>query len=275
MYYVIQEGMFREEGHRSLVELLQRHGFEYEEILFRPFVEGLDLKTDRQDVFVFGSVNLSKKFGKYKLNPGTLDNENHDFEVYASYYKDHMLNYDGVVIKFGDPLPEGYEYFFARPTKDTKSFSGQLFSREKWEQWQKDLDDSNLKQRMSAETKVLVAPLKQTQKEVRCWIVDGKVVTMSLYKQYDRPYQENYDGDACPSGKRFAQQMADIFCPAKAFCLDICLVGSEMGPVWKVVEINCINSSGFYKGDMSKLLQALEEAFSPSIYDNAVMINGF
>jgi hypothetical protein len=256
MYYVLQEGMFKEEGHRNLVELLERNSFEYEEILFRPFVDEVDLKTDRKDVFIFGSVNLNKKIGKYNLNPGTLDNSNHDVKVYSSFYKDHMLNSDGKIINFGDKLPEEYNYFFARPTKDTKVFSGQLFSREKWEGWQQELEDSNLVQGLKLETEVLIASLKDTQTEIRCWIVGGKVVTMSQYKIGDRVISENLDN--YDEAKEFAQRMTDLFSPARAFVLDICLYNDE----WKVVEINCINSSGFYKGNMSKLLQALEEEFT-------------
>lgn len=255
MYYVLQEGMFREEGHNELVRLLERHGFEYEEILFRPFVEGIDLQTTRKDVFIFGSVNLSKKIGKYQLNPGTLDNENHDVNVYGKAYGAEMLNSDGEIVKFGEALDEKWQYFFARPTKDTKSFSGQLFSRDKWEGWQKDLADSNLTQKLNDETEVMIAPLKDIQQEIRCWIVGGRVVTMSQYKSGCRLLQENMDNN--DEAKAYAQKIADIYCPARAFVLDICLFNDE----YKVVEINCINSAGFYKGNMSKLLQALEEEF--------------
>lgn len=261
MYYVIQEGMFREEGHKNLVNLLERHGFEYEEILFRPFVEGIDLKTDRKDVFVFGSVNLNKKISKYKLNPGTLDNENHDFEVYGKYYGNHMLNSDGIICTVSESigfLENGrIPYtFFSRPTKDTKSYSGQLFTHDSWKEWIKELDNSSLKQTLSTETKVLLSSTKDIQQEIRCWIVDGKVVTMSQYRTLFRRIQENMDGN--DEAREFAQKMAQIFCPAKAFVLDICLYNDE----WKVVEINCINSAGFYKADMSKLLQAIECSFN-------------
>ena len=258
MYYVIQEGMFKEEGHIALVNILERHGFEYEEILFRPFVEGLDLRTTRTDVFVFGSVNLNKKIAKYKLVPGTLDNANHDFNVYASHYKEHMLNHDGKVIKFGDPLPEEYigKEFFARPTKDTKVFSGQVFTPEEWNEWQKNMADSNVIQNLKAETEILIAPPKNMYQEIRCWVVGGKVVTMSQYKIGYRVIAENMDN--FPEAREFAQKMVDIFAPAEAFVIDIC----QTAEGWRVVEINCINSAGFYKGDMSKLIQAIENHWS-------------
>lgn len=58
--------------------------------------------------------------------------------------------------------------------------------------------------------------------------------------------------------ENYARDMARIYCPAKAFVLDICLYQDE----YKIVEINCINCSGFYDADMSKLIQALENTFS-------------
>lgn len=259
MYYVIQEGMFREEGHAQLVELLKRYKFEYEEILYRPFVEDIDLKTDRKDVFVFGSVNLSKKVSKFQLNPGSLDNENHDVEVYGKHYGEHMLNSDGIICTLEESigLLDKVPYvFFSRPTKDTKVYTGQIFTHDLWKDWMKDLTDSSLKQSLSEQTKVLLSPLKDIDQEIRCWIVGGKVITMSQYRTKFRRIQENMDCN--DEAKEFAQSMADIFCPARAFVLDICRYNDG----WKVVEINCINSSGFYKGDMSKLLQAIENEFN-------------
>ena len=51
--------------------------------------------------------------------------------------------------------------------------------------------------------------------------------------------------------------MISIYQPAEAFVMDICLTPDG----WKIVEINCINCSGFYNGDMQKLLIALENYF--------------
>jgi len=104
---------------------------------------------------------------------------------------------------------------------------------------------------------VLVAPLKSNiQQEIRCWIVDGKPVTISQYKIGSRVVYQNHDNNE--EAWIFAKDMCKIYCPAKAFVLDICLYQDE----YKVVEINCINCSGFYDGDMSKLIQALENTFS-------------
>ena len=77
------------------------------------------------------------------------------------------------------------------------------------------------------------------------------MVTSSYYRFHgDMEYEE-----AVPSeGLAFAQQMADTFQVAPAFVMDICLAVDG----WKIVEINCINSAGFYRADLRMLVQSLE-----------------
>lgn len=257
MYYIIQENLFKERHFNTLIEYLKKYNLDYEVIPFRPFTDELDFKTDRKDVWAFGSVNLASVAKKYDWYPGSLYNDNHDMNVYGPYYGDHMLNSDGKVINFGDDIPEDFpDFFFARPTKDTKQFSGQMFSKEKWGEWNKEIVDSSLQQTLTAETQILIAPLKNIQQEIRCWIVDGKPVTISQYKIGSRVVYQNMDNNE--EAMIFAKQICKLYCPADAFVLDICLHDDD----YKVVEINCINCSGFYDGDMSKLIQALEAKFS-------------
>lgn len=257
MYYIIQENLFREYHFKTLIEHLDRYKLEYEVIPFKPFTDELEFKTTRKDVWAFGSVNLASIAKKYDWNPGSMYNSNHDICVYGPKYGENMLNHDGLIINFGDKVPDNYpELFFARPTLDTKSFSGQVFSRMAWEEWSKEIDDSSLKQTLTNETKIQIAPLKNIQQEIRCWIVNGEPVTISQYKIGSRVNYLNMDNNQ--EAEIFARNIAKLYCPAKAFVLDICLCENE----YKVLEINCINCSGFYDGNMSKLIQALENTFS-------------
>lgn len=257
MYYIIQENLFREFHFNTLTEYLRRYELGYEVIKFRPFTNVLEFKTDRKDVFFFGSVNGANVAQQYKWNPGTLYNDSHDFEAYGPKYGDNMLNSDGLVIEVGQEIPEDFPYaFFARPCKDTKIFSGQSFTKDSWKDWVSDVGRSNLKEELKKETRILIAPLKSNiQQEIRCWMVDGHPATISQYKIGARVVYQNMDNNE--EARIFARDMAKLFSPAKAYVLDICLYNDD----YKVVEINCINCSGFYDGDMSKLIQSLENAF--------------
>jgi hypothetical protein len=258
MYFVVQENMFKETHYQMMIEILEKFKFDYEIVKFIPFCHDIEFKTERKDVWVWGTANMALVAHKYGWTPGSMYNENHDLEVYAAYYKEHMLNSDGVIMKFGDKLPphEAFDYFFARPTKDTKAFSGQLFSREAWNEYTKNAESNNTLSILNDETKVLVAPLKTIQQEIRCWIVGGKVVTISLYKIGSRVKYQNYDHES--AAIEFAQKMVDLYCPAEAFVLDICLHNDE----YKVVEVNNINSAGFYHCNVQRLIEAIENHFS-------------
>lgn len=256
MFHLIQENVFKEHHHDILLEIVAKNKIDYEIVRYMPFTHDIEFTTVRKDVWCWGSVNLSKVAHKYGWYPGVMYNANHDFEVYAPHYGENMLNHDGIVVNFGDTLPEKYQYFFARPTADTKSFSGQLFSREKWEDWVQEAIANDALKTLTAETKVLIAPLKDTQQEVRCWVIGGKVISASRYKLGGTILYENYDNETFYTD--FAQKMVDIYQPAEAFVLDVCLSDNQL----KVVEINCINCSGFYHVDMYKLIEGVENHFN-------------
>jgi len=253
MYYIVQKNLFREKNFDILINLFQRWKIEYEIIDWIPFQEEITIHTDRKDIMCFGGVSLAKAAIKYNWNPGIFYNENHDMEVYFQHYKEHMLNSDGFFIRSQDELPASLpEVFFARPADDTKLFSGGLFSKKGWDDTMKAY--LTLKKGLEHDVKIFVASDKDyIAKEIRCWVVEGKVVTMSQYKLGILVTQKNYDHDE--DARAFAQKMVDIYTPSRAFVLDICLYQGE----WKVVEINCINSAGFYDANMDKLLTALEE----------------
>lgn len=259
MHYIIQDGLLNDTHHVKLVEYLERRGLSYERVRFMPFIAEVEFTTKRKDVWVFGSTNMAIASKKYDWNPGTMYNDQHDFEIHLEKYGEHMLNHDGKVINFTDPLPEGIEdengLFFARPTKDSKIFTGQVFDRDSWNHYVQEVYDSNATQYITGESKILLCSAKNIQQEIRCWVVDGKVVTASLYRMGGRTLKQNYDGES--DAMTFANQMAQIFQPARAFVLDICLADDE----YKIVEINAINGAGFYEANMGKLVEALEEAF--------------
>lgn len=254
MYYLIQENLFKETNFHILIDILDRHKLPYEIIEYRPFSDEVKFFTDRKDVFVFGSVSMTNASLKYDWNPGVFYNDNHDMEIYMKKYGEHMLNSDGACINYAEKLPEYLPYtFFARPTRDTKVFSGSLFTTDSWNEWVNTTVASDVVKNITDETRIFVASLKSfIQKEIRCWVVDDKVVTISQYKIGDRVIQQNYDHEQ--EAIDFAQQMVDIYSPSRAFVLDICLYKDQ----YKVVEINCINCAGFYDANMFKLIEALE-----------------
>lgn len=255
MYYVIQENLFKEYHFNTLIDHLKRYKLEYELISYRPFISEVSVKTDRKDVWFFGSVNAAMKLSHKDWNPGIMYNDKHDFDVYLEKYGDYLVNWDARIKDFGHLFSSEFPYFI-RPTRDTKIFESKVYNYEEWNDYIDETVQTGTFKEISEQTKFLYCKPKELQQEIRCWIIDGEPVTMSQYKIGRRVNFLNMDNNQ--EAYIFAKQMAKIFSPSRAFVLDICLHNDD----YKIVEINCINMSGFYDGNMSKLIQSLENTFN-------------
>lgn len=257
MYYVVQKNVFREENYHKIFDILEKLELPYEVVEFDDN-GNVDIKTIRKDVFVFGSVRLAKICKDRDWKPGSFYGDNHDYQSYAPYYKDNLLNYDSVVQKFHDEIVWEYnEIKFIRPSKDSKAFVGKLFTKTKWEDLIEENRVTGLPAVLTSETPIQVASPKKIYREARCWIVERKVITSSYYKFHDNGvYFEQLEEE----GIDFANEMAAIYKVADSYVMDICFTPDG----WKIVEINCVNMSGFYQGDIQQLVMALEYRFDES-----------
>ena len=254
MYYIVQANVFKEENFYDLIKTLERLKLEYEIVEIQPFVDEFEFKTSRKDVFPFGAARMSRLTKKYDWYPGSQLCENHDYGVYSKYYNENLLNYDSKIVRFGDNFSfQGL--FFARPTENTKAFTGRVFDMNEWKKFRElNLTDGH-KTRLTENTLIQISSVKKMQNEIRFWIVKGEIVTASIYNIGGEYYLGSIiDNDAYD----FVNKMIKIFELAKTFTMDICLVNGT----YKIVECGCTNSAGFYKADINKLIIALEKAFT-------------
>ena len=252
MNYIIQENTFREENYDVLITTLDKLKLPYEIVKVLPFIENFEFKSNIKNNFVFGSLKLARLSKNLEWYPGSFMRDSDDFEVYRDFYKSNLLNYDSKLYKFSDKINWDSDYKFIRPCKDSK-----VFTMNEWYEFV----DYSLKNGhstiLNSDTKIQVSTPKKIQQEIRCWIVNGDVITSSTYKVGNKVlYKEYIDND----GIEFAKKMTNIYQLAPAFVMDICLVDNE----WKIVECGCINCAGFYKANMQKLIISLEDNFNIS-----------
>jgi len=258
MYYVIQENLFREHHFTTLTSFLTRHGFEYEIVKYRPFEDPV-VKTDRKDVWIFGSFNMGFKLKDRAWSPGLIyDADKFNFDRYLDNYGEHLLNSDGKTARidyiygWNDPHQE----YFIRPTHDTKTFESNVYNRRQWYEYMEEVYKNGTIGDIRNQTRMFwCAPKGGIQQEIRCWVVDGKMVTCSQYRIGRRVNMLNMDhASDIPI---FVRDMCKIYQPARAFCMDICLYNDE----YKIVELGCIHHCGFYDANMGKLIESLENTF--------------
>ena len=265
MIFVLQNDMF-DTRYPHIYSLMEKLNLPYKSVRVFPFsnkvvelkdiLESFDLDelqefTPPDEPFmVFGSVKLSR-IAYQKWHRGTYLNENHDYEIYSKFYKEELLNHDCDIVSFNhDSRNWKDEYMFIRPTLDSKLFNGKKFSKAEWNDFvQYNFKNFNKDINLN-EQKVVVASLKEIEEEVRFFVFKGKVVTGSRYVFEGKfsPYKW-YNDEA----KEYAQKMVDLYQPAEAFVIDVCLTNKG----WKIVEINCFNCAGYYECDLERILKCV------------------
>lgn len=275
MHYIIQENVFKEQHYDMLQKTLDRFGLTYDTVRIFPFIDKIvslkdidhinegsydvddlpDFKSTEDKVFVFGGLKLARLAADQNFTPSSLMNANHDFQVYSKYYKENLLNYDSEIHSVGSNLPwQPNEVKFIRPTKDTKSFTGKVFTETEWKNTMENYLHNFRSNQFNEQTEIQVSTPKIIHKEIRFWVVDGKIITGSQYRLGNNViYDDIYEQEAI----EFAQNMVDKFQLAKGFVIDVCLTDNG----WKIVECNCINCAGFYKADLQKVIIALENYY--------------
>ena len=260
MHWVLQENIFREEAYDALIDVLRRFEIPFSEHKVIPFVGELMPEPDlsgESAVICIGSYSMRHSARKFGWTPGVFDIEDQDFRVQLERWGTHMLNHDSMVVPFKDAVWPAGEDRFVRPIHDSKVFAGKMFDWEDFNRWQykvcaleEDYGDS-----LTANTIVQVADPKKIYAEYRCWVVGGKIVTMSRYKLGDKVHYTNMDDLIGEDARNFAYEMIKIWSPHEAYCLDVCSTPDG----WKIVEINTLNSCGFYAANLTSLVLSLED----------------
>lgn len=251
--FLIQDNLFCERNEANLLNALERLGYRYSYFKQIPFIDKLEFaELVTSPVIMFGSVKSARIAKNYKLYPCSFFNENHRYEIYSKYYRENLVNWDAKIQRFGDPILD--DIFFCRPTEDTKTFAGKVFTQQTWAEFMNSFKTNGHKTSLNFDTPIMVCSPKHIQQEVRCFVVDGEIVTASFYKIGTQiHYKECQDNDILD----FAKEMVQTFALARAFVIDICRTENGL----KIVECGCINCAGFYNINIQKLLYILNETF--------------
>ncbi len=191
---------------------------------------------------------------KKRWHPGVFVNENFTYPKLIKHYGDNLLNKECNITTLENVLPK-YNEFFIKPCKDSKVFSGQRMTWVEFKEWRERILELGWEGSVKGSTCVVQAPVKEIYREYRFFIVNGKVVTGSQYRVGMRVFStECHEKDVI----EYAQRMVDLWSPDVGFVIDIALTPEG----FKVIEINCLNASGFYACDMSKVVFALEKIYN-------------
>lgn len=150
---------------------------------------------------------------------------------------------------------------FVKPSDDLKLFSGTVLP--KGEPLKYILKEKKeLKEYSKEELNSMVltsSNLLELFEEVRCYVVNKKVVTLSRYRMNDKYDTSPLFRNEVEEYTKYAQRIIDkIYAPSDNFTIDICrdIYGKK-----HVMEYNCLTASGLYECDTNKLFTALREYY--------------
>lgn len=138
---------------------------------------------------------------------------------------------------------------FIKPSKDQKAFSpGILEAGSTVESFIK----SQHFEDFFLDEILIAAPVKEIYSEYRFFVVDGRVITGSMYKMNGQLLIKE---DVPPIIFDCAKEYAKLYHPDKIFTMDL----ADTPEGIKIVEYNCWNASGLYATDAQKIFFAVQD----------------
>jgi hypothetical protein len=256
--WIIQNNLGSAHDIDEMKHAFQKSGIDFFEIAVIPFSSEIPAfpQDEKMNIYYGATTLMYNIYRQHNKPPGLFfDEERFSMENYLAIWKGHMLNSEAKVTTFKEFAGEDHaadSLWFMRPDADDKSFNGDVHSFGDIRKFIKNaVEFDNVI--LTENTKILVGPPYKIEKEWRNYIVDGKVITSSLYRQDSRlnKSRENIPAEMI----RFVEDRCADYMPHKIFAMDIALCGGD----YYIIECGCLNSVGFYAADIPKLIRAVSE----------------
>lgn len=221
--------------------------------------------TEKDCTVFYGSFQRGRQiYSQTNFIPGIfITVENYECYKYYGYYGYNLLNHNYLMFGLNDiqrNIVKIFDYFktdsiFIRPSNGYKTFTGQLLSKENFEEEFRvlclsygglDLDQLVVvspKQDIIEENRFLVV-----NKNNRNYIVDGVKYMVNKEVLTEREVDEN--------AWIYAETVVDYYTPDKAFTIDIAKLADGS---YKVLEIGTFCCAGLYCMDLDKVVESINE----------------
>lgn len=258
--WIIQDGLsVKDLG--NFKRIFQKKNIRFDIVQVRPFENKIpDWLLDVNDVIVYGSVSFIQNCSQFSnLSSGIFFNsDKFNIERYLKEYKELLLCFsDKTVVVTIKGLLElditPNELVFIRPNNDDKSFDGQLKKFKEIRIWLSDIEQYE-NNGLNEVSKVVISPPYAIKEEWRLWIINGKVVSATQYRNNFRLNKKK----GCPIDViQFAESACKIYTPDDVFVMDICRCGDELF----ILECGGFNSAGFYEADLESIVLSVTNYF--------------
>lgn len=259
--WIIQNNLIAENDRNQFQIACDKLSIPHHEVLvipFSPTLPDFPIDDEFENIYYGSTTFMNNVYEKLNKPIGLFYNhETFSMENYIQKWKGHMLNSEGRVLTIKEFLEENNEpedNWFIRPDGDGKEFDGQVAKFRNIKSFLTRVMGYDVN--LNETTKILVGPAYNIKKEWRNFVVNGKVVTSSRYRENFKLSKSSED---IPVDMiEFVEKMCDIYRPHDVFAMDIALVNDEDGTSsYYIIECGCMNSVGFYHANIEQYVEAL------------------
>lgn len=248
--------------HDDLYQVLTGLGYEVICDRYTPMQREATMKhyDDADCVVLYGSMSFVEQHQRNRcFVPGAYYTKDRYLcsEYMSRLPLDILANNDYVMVPFAEFVRRREQFYkmfnankiFVRPNSGFKTFTGLPIHEDEF-----DYEVNTLRSGLTSttdQTMVLVASCKRIEKEYRFFIVNGKVITGSQYKDCDKlAIDASFDPACLAVAERVAKNPWQV---DLAYACDVGIVNGEP----KVIELNAFSTSGLYAVDIPALFKAV------------------
>jgi len=261
--WIIQNNLIAENDRNQFQEACDKLNIAHHEVIVVPFSDELPdfpLDDEYENIYYGSTTFMNNLYNKLKPIGLFYNHETFSMENYFEKWGEHMLSSDAEIITVKDFIElEDFGHqlnMFLRPDGDGKEFDGQVGEVEELKSMVKRMMD--YESPMTMESKLVLGPAYNLQREWRNYVVDGKVITSSRYRNN---FRLSKSGDDIPEDMiKFVEDRCKEYQPHEVFAMDIAETRHDDGDMrYYIIECGCMNSVGFYHADIEKYVKSLTQ----------------
>lgn len=264
--WIIQDKNYADDDRQQIIDACEKRGIPCKEVTIIPFSPDLPefpVDDEYENIYYGSTTMMDRVYADLNKPKGLFYNhETFSIENYIEQWGEHMLSEEGEFMTVQEYIEDelydlGQVKYFMRPDGDGKQFDGQVGL-------ETELKEMLVKATaveggpITRDLKIMIAPAYNIQREWRNYVVDGKVVTSSRYRQN---FRLSKSGTDIPEDMiKFVEDRCKEYQPHGVFAMDIAETRHDDGEMrYYIIECGCMNSVGFYHCDIDKYVEKLTE----------------
>jgi hypothetical protein len=257
--WIIQDKNYADDDRQEIIDACEKRGIPCVEISVIPFSEALPefpVDDEYENIYYGSTTMMDRVYSGFNKPVGLFYNhETFSMENYLEKWGEHMLSSEAKFMRFEDFRNSDHpadQKFFIRPDADSKSFAGVVVDFGGISEWYDKLTKEDVFG-LGPDTKIMAGPAYNIEKEWRNYVVNGKVITSSMYR---KNFKLHKDGEDIPQEMiDYVEARCKEYSPHDVIAFDVAKCQGEHE--YYIIECGCMNSVGFYHCDIDKYVEAL------------------